>query len=209
MSKLLLILLVQLLYVPMLSLRTICMVKNLKILTALFGFMEAIIYIFGLAIVLSGDQNILEMLVYAIGFSLGLVAGILIEQKLAIGFSSFEVNINHENPILVKELRDRGYGVTIYNGQGRNGKRIKLDILTKRKREKDLMDIILSSEPQAFIMSYEPKSFKGGYLSDMMKKRMKLRRSTPVSDQDDTSVIRRMFKEIGREVKSFKKYWKI
>ena len=38
MTKLLLIIGIQLLYVPMLTLRTICMVKNLKILTALFGF---------------------------------------------------------------------------------------------------------------------------------------------------------------------------
>ncbi|MDD3323432.1 MAG: DUF5698 domain-containing protein, partial [Paludibacter sp.] len=64
------------------------MVKNLKVLTGLFGFMEALIYIFGLAIVLSGDQNILEMVVYAIGFAAGLILGIYIEQKLAIGFTS-------------------------------------------------------------------------------------------------------------------------
>lgn len=173
MPKLMLIVLVQLLFVPMLTLRTICMVKNLKFLTALFGFLEAIIYIFGLTIVLSGEQSYLEMFVYAIGFSLGLVAGIFVEQKLAIGYSSFDVNINHENPSLVKKLRDKGFGVTQYKGEGRNGQRLKLDILTKRKREEELVSIIIEDEPNAFIISYEPKTFKGGYLTDLIKKRMK------------------------------------
>ena len=70
MSKLLLIILIQLIYVPLLTLRTITMVKNLKMLTALFGFLEALVYIFGLAMVLSGDQDIVEMVVYAFGYSL-------------------------------------------------------------------------------------------------------------------------------------------
>lgn len=173
MSKLLLILFVQLLYVPMLSLRTISMVKNMKVLTCVFGFLEAIIYIFGLAIVLSGEQSVIEMVVYAIGFSLGLFAGILIEQKLAIGYSSFHVNINHKNPLLVKELRDKGFGVTIFVGEGRNSSRLKLDILTRRKREDELIHAILDKEPNAFIIGYEPKMFKGGYLSDIMKKRVR------------------------------------
>ena len=85
MSKLILIIIVQLLYVPMLTLRTICMVKNLKKLTSLFGFLESLIYVFGLALVLSGDSSTLEMIVYAVGFSVGLVLGMIVEQKMAIG----------------------------------------------------------------------------------------------------------------------------
>ena len=150
MSKLLLILLVQLLYVPMLTLRTISMVKNLKVLTGFFGFMEALIYIFGLAIVLSGQQSILEMIVYAIGFALGLILGIYVEQKLAIGFSSLSVNIEHDNDDLVERLRNEGFGVTIYSGQGREGKRTNLDILTRRKNEKQLFEIVSAYERRCF-----------------------------------------------------------
>lgn len=207
MTKLILIMLVQLVYVPMLSLRTICMVKNLKILTSLFGFLEALVYIFGLAIVLSGEQSYLEMFVYAVGFAVGLLAGILIEQKLAIGFSSFEVNINHENPSLIKDLRDRGYGVTVFTGEGRNGSRLRLDILTQRKREKDLIKIVLDQEPNAFIMSYEPKMFQGGYLREIMKKRMSLRRSKK-SLNNDHGVLERTVEEIKMEVNTIKEEWK-
>lgn len=203
MTKLLIILLVQLLYVPMLSLRTISMVKNLKVLTAIFGFLEAAIYIFGLAIVLSGEQSVLEMLVYALGFSLGLIAGIMIEQKLAIGYSSFQVNINHDNPTLINELRERGYGVTKFIGEGLTSDRLRLDILTKRKKEAELIPLILGHEPKAFIIAYEPKMFKGGYLSDMMKKRLKVSKRGPITSTESANVIERTIEEI----KTLKKNW--
>jgi len=208
MSKLVIILIVQLLYVPMLSLRTISMVKNLKVLTATFGFLEAIIYIFGLAIVLSGEQSYLEMVVYAIGFSLGLIAGILIEQKLSIGYSSFHVNINHENPVLVKELRDKGYGVTTYAGEGRNSQRLMLDILIKRKNEDELVSYILKYEPEAFIISYEPKMFKGGYLSDIMRQRVSVLSKMKKRYTKSPNLLEKSVKEIKTEIHKLKKDWK-
>lgn len=203
--KLLLIIGVQLIYVPMLSLRTVCMVKNLKALTTVFGFLEAMVYIFGLAIVLSGNQNYTEMFVYALGYALGLLVGQVVEQKLAIGYSSFEVNINHENPQMIHQLREKGYGVTVYEGQGRNGKRLRLDILTKRSQEKGLLDIILEMEPDAFIMSYEPKMFKGGYIGEMMKKRLSL-----IGKRSMTStggVFEQTVEEIKEEISTIKHEW--
>ncbi|HSP48071.1 MAG TPA: DUF5698 domain-containing protein, partial [Clostridiaceae bacterium] len=106
MREIFLILLLQLLYVPMLALRTICMVKKLTVLTAFFGFLESIIYVFGLAIVLSGDQSIISMLVYALGFAMGLVVGIYIENKIAIGYISLLVNIRQKNAELITRLRE-------------------------------------------------------------------------------------------------------
>lgn len=208
MTRLFLIIFIQLLYVPMLTLRTICMVKNLKVLTGLFGFMEALIYIFGLAMVLSGDQSILEMVVYALGFAAGLTLGIYIEQKLAIGFTSIHVNIEEENPTLVTVLRNEGYGVTSYCGAGKSGKRTKLDILTRRKSEKNLLKLIEKYEPKAFIMAFEPKMFRGGYLTEMMNGRLK--RKLQRAGQAETevkSVIEKTVAEIRNETETLKKDW--
>lgn len=208
MTRLFLIVFVQLLYVPMLTLRTICMVKNLKVLTGLFGFMEALIYIFGLAMVLSGDQSILEMVVYAVGFAAGLTLGIYIEQKLAIGFTSIQVNIEEENPTLIEVLRKEGFGVTVYLGEGKFGKRTNLDILTKRKSEKNLLKIIEKYEPKAFIMSFEPKMFRGGYLTEMMNGRLKKKIIKPEqSEKEIRSVIEKTVEEIKNETVTLKNDW--
>lgn len=170
MTKLVAIIIIQLIYVPLLTLRTICMVKNLKAATVLFGILEAMVYIFGLALVLTGNQSYFEMFVYAAGYGLGLFVGILVEQKLAIGYTSLHVNTNRDSEDMVKRLRQMGFGVTVYAGQGRYGERKRIDILTQRKREKEVIDIVLAMEPKAFIIVYEPKNFRGGYLTEIMTK---------------------------------------
>lgn len=208
MTRLFLIIFIQLLYVPMLTLRTICMVKNLKVLTGFFGFMEALIYIFGLAMVLSGDQSILEMVVYAVGFAAGLTLGIYIEQKLAIGFTSIQVNIEEENPTLIEVLRKEGFGVTVYLGEGKFGKRTNLDILTRRKSQKNLLKLIDQYEPKAFIMSFEPKMFRGGYLTEMMNGRLKKKIIKPEqSEKEIRSVIEKTVEEIKNETVTLKNDW--
>lgn len=156
----------------MLALRTICMVKKLTLLTSIFGVLESLIYVFGLSLVLTGEQSILEMLVYAIGFGVGLIVGIYVENKLAIGYTSVLANIRDKNMLLITHLRENGYGVTVFEGEGRESSRYRLDILTKRSLENELLDIINRFEPSAFVIFYEPKLFKGGYILEMMKKRI-------------------------------------
>lgn len=208
MTKLLIIICVQLLYVPMLTLRTICMVKNLKILTALFGFLETLIYIFGLAIVLSGEQSIIEMVVYAIGFAVGLIVGISIEKKLAIGFSSIQVNIEKYNDGLIDVLRNGGFGVTVYYGDGKYGRRINLDILTKRRKEKYLLRLINAYEPNAFVMAFEPKMFRGGYLAEIMNKpKRNMKENKKAGINQSRNVINKTLDELKCEAAALKKNW--
>lgn len=175
-GDIILLIVIQIIYVPLLALRTISMVKKLTLLTALFGFMESAIYVFGLAIVFSGEQSFLQMFVYALGFAIGLIVGIQIENKIAIGYTSILVNIRDLNQELVDKLRESGYGVTIFHGEGRESIRYRLDILTKRSMETDLMKLIEKYEPNAFVLAYEPTRFKGGYMEMMMKRNSSLRR---------------------------------
>lgn len=178
MINIILILLLQLIYVPLLTLRTIFLVKNMTTVAAILGFMEALIYVSGLSLVFSGDQGPLAMLVYALGFGLGIFVGGIVENKLAIGYNSFTVNLMNKNTDLINHLRNEGFGVTVFEGEGRDSKRYSLDILTKRNREQELLDLIDEYEPTSFIVSYEPRRFKGGFLVNSMKKSKKMRISS-------------------------------
>lgn len=171
MLNIILILLLQLIYVPLLTLRTIFLVKNMTVRASLLGFAESFIYVFGLSLVFTGDQGPLAMFVYALGFGLGILIGGVIENKLAIGYNNFVVNLQDKNMALINQLRNDGFGVTAYEGEGRKGTRCKLEILARRNREEELFDLIDQYEPQAFIVSYEPRRFKGGFLVDSMRKR--------------------------------------
>jgi len=167
--NILLILLLQLIYVPIYTLRTIFLVKNITILASILGIVEMLIYVFGLSLVFGGNKNILAMVVYAVGFGIGIILGTKIEQKLAIGFINVTVNTQSKNNNLIDTLRQNGFGVTVYSGEGRDSERYRLEILTKRNRENELFATVEHYEPKAFIISYEPRKFKGGYLLDRMK----------------------------------------
>lgn len=175
MKQIILILLLQLTYVPLLTLRTIFMVKNMSVIASSIGFVEVLVYITGLSLVFNGEQNTLARIVYAGGYGLGIFVGGCIEQKLAIGYTTLVVYLASKNEQLISCLRNEGFGVTIFEGEGRDNKRYRLDILTKRNREKELLKLIEMYEPRAFIISYEPRRFKGGFLANTMKKRMKNR----------------------------------
>ncbi|CAH0138220.1 DUF2179 domain-containing protein [Peribacillus sp. NPDC101481] len=169
MKEILLILLLQLIYVPIYTLRTIFLVKNITILASILGIAEMLIYVFGLSLVFGGDQSILAMVVYAVGFGIGIIFGTKIEQKLAIGFINVTVNTQTKNELLVDTLRNNGFGVTLYTGEGRDSNRYRMEILTKRNREQELIATVEKFEPKAFIISYEPRYFKGGFLLDRLK----------------------------------------
>lgn len=174
MFNILLILLLQLVYVPLLTLRTIFLVKNLTVFAAIFGILEMLIYVFGLSLVFNGDQSLLAMVVYAVGFGIGMFLGTKIENKLAIGYVYVTINTQNKNQELIDTLRTQGFAITTYIGEGRDSNRYKYEILAKRNREQELFRLVESIEPKAFIISYEPKSFKGGFLVDRMKKQAKL-----------------------------------
>ncbi len=170
MVNIVLILILQLVYVPLLTLRTIFLVKNITFLAAIFGIMEMLIYVFGLSLVFTGDQSLLAMVVYAVGFGLGMFLGTRIENKLAIGYVYITINTQNKNQELIDSIRANGFALTTYIGEGRDSDRYKYEILAKRNREKELFLLVESIEPRAFIISYEPKSFKGGFMVDRMKK---------------------------------------
>ena len=137
MKEILLILLLQLAYVPLLTLRTIFLVKGVTSLASVIGILEMLIYVFGLSLVFGGDQNLIAMIVYAVGFGLGIILGTKIERKLAIGYINVVANTQQKNTELIETLRTLGFGVTLHIGEGRDGNRYRIDILTKRNRENE------------------------------------------------------------------------
>lgn len=169
MKDILLILLLQLIYVPIYTLRTIFLVKNVMMLASILGIVEMLIYVFGLSIVFGDDKSIATMVVYAVGFGLGIILGTKLEQRLAIGYINVTVNTQVKNEELICMLRNNGFGVTLCTGEGRDSNRYRMEILTKRNRENELIATVEKYEPKAFIISYEPRRFKGGFLLDRVK----------------------------------------
>lgn len=101
------------------------------------------------------------MLVKAIGIFLGSK----LESKLAIGYRVIQINSTQEKSFLVESLRACKFGATTFVGSGINNEaRYRIEVLTHRIREKEVIKMTQDIDPKAFIVSYDLTQFKGGYL---------------------------------------------
>ncbi|WP_368653098.1 DUF2179 domain-containing protein [Ornithinibacillus sp. 4-3] len=160
----LIILIINIVYVTFSTMRMILTLKGRRYLAALVSMVEIVVYILGLGLVLDNLDQIQNLIAYAIGFGIGIIVGSIIEEKLALGYIT--VNVVSANPDLAftRKLRDKGYGVTSWSSYGMEGDRLSMQILTPRKYELKLYQSIKEIDPKAFIISYEPKQIRGGFV---------------------------------------------
>jgi|HigsolmetaAR203D_1030402.scaffolds.fasta_scaffold06640_2 Uncharacterized protein conserved in bacteria len=164
MSSILQIIALQFAYVSLLSIRLILMVKGVRYVAALISAVEIGIYVAGFKIILDHLTSPLHFVVYCLSYAGGVLLGVRIEERLAIGYITVEVVCDEQRDDLAARLREKGYGVTRWLGEGKEGKRWVHTVVTKRKLQQQLYQDILALDPHAFIVSYEPKLFHGGFL---------------------------------------------
>lgn len=153
-------------YVTLNTLRFMLTMKGYRILAPLMSMVEITIYILGLSMVLDRLDNPINLLTYALGYAIGISVGIKIEDKLALGYMMVTVILptnTDQEASLPRILRQNGYGVTQSYGEGLEGGRMVLEILSPRKTERTLYTLIKEIESRAFIISYEPKYISGGF----------------------------------------------
>lgn len=164
-----LIIVINVAYMTMTTLRLILVIKGYPRAASLLSILEVFIYLIGLTMVLDDLSNPWNMAAYCLGWGLGVYIGSLIEGKLALGYVLFEIIINLEDAEIMNDLRSKGYGVTSWLADGKTGQKICLKVIAKRKNEKKLRNTILEMWPKAFVISYEPSKLNGGFLVKQMK----------------------------------------
>ncbi|MEH7380481.1 DUF5698 domain-containing protein [Bacillus sp. JJ1533] len=164
------ILLINIVYVSFFTMRMILTLKGQRYLAAFISMIEIVIYVIGLGLVLDNLNEIQNLIAYAIGYGIGVIVGMKIEEKLALGFITVNVITKEYDKDVPKTLREKGYGVTNWAVNGFEGDRLALQILTPRKYELMLYKTIKELDPKAFIIAYEPKAIYGGFWVKSVKK---------------------------------------
>ncbi|MFG6150036.1 DUF2179 domain-containing protein [Halobacillus sp. B23F22_1] len=164
------ILIVNIVYVSFFTLRMIFTLKGKRYFAAFISTFEILIYIIGLGLVLDNLNKIENVIAYAVGYGIGVIVGMKIEEKLAIGYTTVNVISSDPDIEFTKMLRDKGYGVTSWYAYGMEGDRLAMQILTPRKYELLLYETIKLIDPKAFIIAYEPKQIHGGFWVKQVKK---------------------------------------
>ncbi|MGD9782661.1 MAG: DUF2179 domain-containing protein [Kiritimatiellia bacterium] len=136
--------------VSMGTLRVAFIARGRKYLAAACGFVEVLIWISVVSRVLSGDQRLLTYVAYATGFSCGTLAGMFIEERLAVGWSLVRVITSKPVGDFMQQLSGAGFGVTRQNADGARGPVQVLVILMPRRRLVDFQPLLREFDPAAF-----------------------------------------------------------
>jgi uncharacterized protein YebE (UPF0316 family) len=149
--------------VSMGTLRVILLVKGQRKIAALLGFFEVMIYLIVLGKVVGNIDKPFLIIVYCLGYASGNYVGSKIEEKLSIGRLLVQIIVKEIKCGIVDALRDAGFGVTIFEGEGMDGSSYMLNVITERKKVNELKEIINKLDCGAFLTTMDVRSSLGGY----------------------------------------------
>ena len=134
------------------TLRTISVVNGRKVMAFVVGFVEVSIWLAIIStVVLQVHETPFLGVCYALGCSTGNVLGIWLERRLAMGATMLEVVTQQgDGKELAQCLRDKGYGLTVLEGQGRDGPVSALHIVCLRRDLRNILQMVRQHHEDAF-----------------------------------------------------------
>ncbi|HRY12358.1 MAG TPA: DUF2179 domain-containing protein [Syntrophomonadaceae bacterium] len=146
------------------TIRMILIIRGDKWTAAIIGFVEIMVYTVALGMVVGSLNDPVKLIIFCLGFSLGVVVGSLIEERLALGYRGVQVIVDCEHACIAEELREQGFPVTTWEAHGRVGPKVVLNTVVKRQLARKLAAYVTERDPGAFVVFMEPKHFRGGYM---------------------------------------------
>lgn len=148
------------------TVRTIFTIRGHRLVSFCLGVVESAIWIFAISRVMkyiSGGENLLNILGWAVGFATGTVTGITLERWIGSGTVLVRV-ISKNHAIRLKEhLHSERFGVTAVQGQGYEGNVLVIFVVAPRRREHDVLAAIRHVDPDAFITVEPVNQAYGGF----------------------------------------------
>lgn len=95
------------------------------------------------------------------GFGLGNILGITIEQKIGLGYIQLNIISKQHHQEIAKMLRELKFGVTEIRGEGSSGEVIILIVIIPRKVQNKTIKAIEAIDNQSFITVQHSLPYRG------------------------------------------------
>ncbi len=156
--------------VSLATVRMLMIMRNAKVWAPLIGFFEVLIWLTAAGVAIQHLESLWHVLGYAGGFAAGNFVGLLLEEKMALGFASVQIFAPSHGTALAEALRAFGHGVTQLEGKGREGT---VDLIMSIVRRKDLRTVnalVTDLAPDAFVSVESPTAIQHGWLFPRKRK---------------------------------------
>ena len=145
------------------TLRILMVMRGRKALAWVFAFFQASVYVIALQAIIADLGNWSKTLAYAAGFATGMVAGMAIEERLAIGYSHLRIISAGHGEELAEKLRSAGYAVTEVSARGKDGTVTQLSLGVLRRKVREVDHIVECIDDQAMMTAEEIRPLWRGY----------------------------------------------
>lgn len=142
---------------------TILTVQGRKLLAVLTGSLSTLIYVVTIAPVVVNLNNITNLIAYVAGFGVGTWVGMILEERMALGFSEVRIISTSRSEEIAAALRAAGFGVTKMHGLGQAGSVGIVDIFVPRKSVPQVIQTAEEVDPQAIVTVSEARLVQRGY----------------------------------------------
>ncbi len=143
------------------TIRTILVVQGKKYFAGLAGMVEVLIWVFAMRFIFQHLDETLNLFGYAIGFGLGNIIGITIEQKIGLGFAQLNIISKIATEKIIETLRKEKFGVTVLPAYGVSGNVSIAVVILPRKHQKRIIKLIESIDANAFITVQHSLPYRG------------------------------------------------
>jgi len=132
------------------TIRIVFISKGLKLLAPVLGFFEIFIWLLAMTKVFENLDNWFYFIAYSAGFAIGNYIGLLIEEKLALGYANLQIITQNSGIDLARKLSEEGFGVTWNDANGSRGKVTVIYCVIKRSNFRRVTEVIKKYNPRAF-----------------------------------------------------------
>ncbi len=134
------------------TVRIMLVARGKKVIAPVLGFIEMMIWALVIRqLMTSGLSNWVCFIAFAGGFAVGNYVGMYIEEKLAMGLQVIRIITQKDaHHLLIDQLKSEGYGLTIVDAQGANGKVNLIFTVVKRSDQQKVINIVQQFNPNAF-----------------------------------------------------------
>lgn len=143
------------------TMRTILVVQGRKYLAGLAGMVEVLIWVFAIRYIFQNLDHVINLFGYAIGFGLGNIIGITIEQKIGFGYAQLNIISISLSEKIIEALRNEKYGVTVLPASGAKGNITIIVVIVPRKFQKKVIALIERIDPKTFITVQHSLPYRG------------------------------------------------
>jgi len=149
--------------VSLYTLRIMMVVQGRRKLAWVFAFSQSLLFITVVRTVLADLSSPYKFIGYTAGYATGLVVGMLLENRIGLGYTKLRIISPSRGAEICEQLRAEGYGVTELAGRGKDGTVTILNLSVFRKDVEQVTERVMNLDENAFITAGNVRSYHRGF----------------------------------------------